>query len=46
MVNRVGDIGLAIAMMVMFAYIGSISFAGVFAAAPDLRRRARSPRSG
>ncbi|KUH83057.1 MULTISPECIES: NADH-quinone oxidoreductase subunit L [unclassified Mycobacterium] len=33
-VNRVGDMGLAIAMMVMFAYIGSISYAGVFAAAP------------
>ena len=29
-VNRVGDMGLAIAMMVMFAYFGSISFAGVF----------------
>ena len=35
-VNRVGDIGLAIALMVMFAYIGSISFAGVFSAAPQL----------
>ncbi|MGX9790420.1 NADH-quinone oxidoreductase subunit L [Mycobacterium sp. MMS18-G62] len=35
-VNRVGDMGLAIALMVMFAYIGSISFAGVFAAAPRL----------
>src|SRR5262245_57023470 len=35
-VNRVGDMGLAIAMMVMFAYIGSISFAGVFTAAPRL----------
>ena len=35
-VNRVGDVGLAIAMMVMFAYIGSISFEGVFAAAPQL----------
>jgi NADH-quinone oxidoreductase subunit L len=35
-VNRVGDLGLAIAMMVMFAYIGSISFAGVFSAAPQL----------
>ncbi|MFZ0832885.1 MAG: NADH-quinone oxidoreductase subunit L [Mycobacterium sp.] len=29
-VNRVGDIGLAIAMMVMFATFGTISFAGVF----------------
>jgi NADH-quinone oxidoreductase subunit L len=35
-VNRVGDMGLAIALMVMFAYIGSISFEGVFAAAPQL----------
>ena len=35
-VNRVGDVGLAIALMVMFAYIGSISFEGVFAAAPHL----------
>ncbi|MCT7661034.1 NADH-quinone oxidoreductase subunit L [Mycobacterium deserti] len=35
-VNRVGDIGLAIALMVMFAHIGSVSFAGVFAAAPDV----------
>ena len=35
-VNRVGDVGLAIALMVMFAYIGSISFAGVFTAAPFL----------
>src|SRR3954466_6282745 len=35
-VNRVGDMGLAIALMVMFAYIGSISFAGVFSAAPKL----------
>ncbi len=35
-VNRVGDIGLAVALMVMFAYIGSISFQGVFAAAPQL----------
>jgi NADH-quinone oxidoreductase subunit L len=35
-VNRVGDIGLAVGMMVMFAYIGSISFEGVFAAAPQL----------
>src|SRR6476619_977398 len=35
-VNRVGDVGLAIAQMVMFAYIGSISFEGVFSAAPRL----------
>jgi NADH-quinone oxidoreductase subunit L len=35
-VNRVGDLGLAIALMVMFAYIGSISFEAVFSAAPVL----------
>ncbi len=35
-VNRVGDMGLAIALMVMFATIGSISYAGVFGAAPRL----------
>ena len=33
-VNRVGDIGLAVALMVMFAHLGTISFAGVFGAAP------------
>lgn len=35
-VNRVGDMGLAIALMIMFATIGSISFAGVFSAAPSV----------
>ncbi|MBX9638221.1 MAG: NADH-quinone oxidoreductase subunit L [Mycobacterium pseudokansasii] len=35
-VNRVGDVGLAIAIMVMFAAVGSISYAGVFGAAPEL----------
>jgi NADH-quinone oxidoreductase subunit L len=35
-VNRVGDMGLAIALMVMFATVGSISFVGVFSAAPGL----------
>ncbi len=30
-VNRVGDIGLSIAMMVMFAQFGTLSYAGVFA---------------
>src|SRR5690349_13825596 len=39
-VNRVGDIGLAVALMVMFAYIGSISFEGVFAGAPAAGRGA------
>ncbi len=33
-VNRVGDIGLAVAMMVMFATFGTISFSGVFGATP------------
>ena len=33
-VNRVGDVGLALAMFVMFASFGTISFAGVFAACP------------
>jgi NADH-quinone oxidoreductase subunit L len=35
-VNRVGDMGLAIALMVMFTTVGSVSFAGVFDAAPTL----------
>ncbi|WP_446222356.1 NADH-quinone oxidoreductase subunit L [Nocardia sp. IBHARD005] len=33
-VNRVGDMGLAIAMMVMFATFGSFDFRTVFAASP------------
>jgi NADH-quinone oxidoreductase subunit L len=33
-VNRVGDVGLALAMFVMFATFGTISFTGVFAASP------------
>ncbi|WP_406275988.1 NADH-quinone oxidoreductase subunit L [Nocardia sp. NBC_00881] len=33
-VNRVGDMGLAIAMMIMFATFGSIGFRDVFGAAP------------
>jgi NADH-quinone oxidoreductase subunit L len=33
-VNRVGDVGLALAMFVMFATFGSISFTRVFAASP------------
>ncbi len=28
--NRVGDVGLSIAIMLMFAYFGSVSFQGVF----------------
>lgn len=35
-VNRVGDIGLAVALMVMFATTGTVSYAGVFAAAPQM----------
>ena len=35
-VNRVGDIGLAVALMLMFAATGSVSFTGVFDAAPQL----------
>lgn len=35
-VNRVGDMGLVIAMAVMFAAAGSVSFSGVFGAAPQL----------
>lgn len=35
-VNRVGDIGLAVALMVMFAAAGTVSYDGVFAAAPQL----------
>ena len=31
-VNRVGDIGLAIALMLMFSTFGSVSFSGVFGA--------------
>ncbi|MEV6280747.1 NADH-quinone oxidoreductase subunit L [Nocardia sp. NPDC051832] len=34
-VNRVGDMGLAIAMFTMFATFGSIGFGDVFAAAPQ-----------
>jgi NADH-quinone oxidoreductase subunit L len=32
-VNRVGDVGLALALAVMFANVGTISYAGVFGAA-------------
>jgi NADH-quinone oxidoreductase subunit L len=35
-VNRVGDVGLAIALMIMWADAGTLSYAGVFAAAPEL----------
>lgn len=36
--NRVGDVGLALAMFLMFANFGTLSFAGVFAAAPGASR--------
>jgi NADH-quinone oxidoreductase subunit L len=35
-VNRVGDIGLALALALMFATVGSVSYAGVFGAADRL----------
>jgi NADH-quinone oxidoreductase subunit L len=35
-VNRVGDVGLALAIMVMFASVGTISYAGVFGAASEI----------
>jgi len=33
--NRVGDAGLSLAIMLMFATFGSVNFAGVFGAAPS-----------
>ncbi|MEN4479007.1 NADH-quinone oxidoreductase subunit L [Mycolicibacterium cosmeticum] len=35
-VNRVGDMGLALALMVMFSVAGTVSYAGLFQAAPTL----------
>lgn len=35
-VNRVGDIGLALALMVMFANVGTVSYEGVFGAAGQM----------
>jgi NADH-quinone oxidoreductase subunit L len=35
-VNRVGDMGLAIALMMLFATVGQVDFATVFAAAPQM----------
>ena len=35
-VNRVGDIGLALALMVMFASVGTVSYEGVFGAAENM----------
>ena len=39
-VNRVGDMGLAIALMVLFAVVGSVGYAEVFAAAPAMSQGA------
>src|SRR5579875_54233 len=36
--NRVGDVGLSLAMFLMFVNFGTLSFAGVFAAAPGAGR--------
>ncbi|MCI6573794.1 MAG: NADH-quinone oxidoreductase subunit L [Actinomycetaceae bacterium] len=33
--NRVGDLGMLIAMMAMVAFVGSVNFTDVFAAVPD-----------
>ena len=33
-VNRVGDVGLALALMIMYTRLGTLSYAGVFAQAP------------
>ncbi|AKK26751.1 NADH-quinone oxidoreductase subunit L [Mycobacterium sp. EPa45] len=35
-VNRVGDMGLAIALMVLFATLGSVTFSTVFGAVPQM----------
>lgn len=35
-VNRVGDTGLAVALMVLFAAVGSVNYSEVFGAAPQL----------
>ena len=35
-VNRVGDLGLSIAVMLMFTYMGTVTFTGVAEAAPKL----------
>ena len=39
-VNRVGDMGLAIALMVLFAVVGSVGYTEVFAAAPAMSQGA------
>ena len=45
-VNRVGDIGLALAILLMFATFGQVDFAGVFAGAGgDVDRRRHRDRA-
>ncbi|BBY57112.1 NADH-quinone oxidoreductase subunit L [Mycolicibacterium sarraceniae] len=39
-VNRVGDMGLAIALMVLFASLGSVTFSTVFASVPGMSQSA------
>jgi len=39
-VNRVGDMGLAIALMVLFATVGTVTFSNVFVAAPAMSQGA------
>ncbi|EHB58910.1 proton-translocating NADH-quinone oxidoreductase, chain L [Mycolicibacterium rhodesiae JS60] len=39
-VNRVGDMGLAIALMVLFATLGSVTYSTVFGAVPDMSQGA------
>jgi NADH-quinone oxidoreductase subunit L len=39
-VNRVGDMGLAIALMVLFASLGSVTFDTVFASVPNMSQGA------
>ena len=45
-VNRVGDIGMSLAIMLMFVTFGTIAFAGVSAAAERRLARRRSTRIG
>ena len=44
--NRVGDVGLALAIFLMFAQLGTTSYAGVFGSVSAPWPAARSPRSG
>ena len=44
--NRVGDFGLSVAIMIMFAQFGGVSFDRGVRPRPTGRARACSPRSG